>query len=137
MRIPFVCESIRRIEFEQNVGPAHMVAVLWRQRLHLACQQRLYDLDAAGRLDLALRRSDNVDAAEIGPGQRNRGEQTDDQDQRHAYGRWRRLQNLEGRRQKFVIGTLCRPSRKTQIARGVRGCAHAAPLSFCKAQRRE
>ncbi len=127
MRRLLVCESIRRIKFEQNIGAAHVVAVLWRQCLHLARQQRLHDLDAAGRLDLALRCGDNVDAAEIGPDQRNRGEQTDDQDQRHAYGRWWRFQYLEGGRQKFVICARCRPSRKTQIARGVRRCAHAAP----------
>ena len=61
----------RAVELDQHVARLHERAVADANRLDPAGFQRLDDLDLSGRLKLALRGGDDVDAAEIGPGERN------------------------------------------------------------------
>ena len=59
----------RAVELDQNLARAHKRAVADENGLDPAGFQGLDDLDLSGRLKLALRGGDDVDAAEIGPGE--------------------------------------------------------------------
>ena len=66
------------VELNQHVARLHQGAVANANVLDPACFQRLDDLDLSHRLKLALRGGDDVDAAEIGPGEGGDDESADD-----------------------------------------------------------
>jgi hypothetical protein len=115
----------RTIELDQNVARGDARAVEDMQRRDLAGLQRFDDLDAAGRLELALRDRDDVDPAEKRPGDRCCGERSDDPDQRDANRRGRGLEDFERGREERVVGPP--PSgRRRAVRAGLRdGLVHA------------
>ena len=68
----------RAVELDQHVARLHQRAVADANVLDPTGLQRLDDLDLSHRLKLALRGGDDVDAAEIGPGERGDDEGADD-----------------------------------------------------------
>ena len=68
----------RTVELDQHVPRPHERAVADANVLNPAGLHRLDDLDLSGRLKLALRGGDDVDVAEIGPGEGGDDEGADD-----------------------------------------------------------
>ena len=93
----------RAIELDQNLARAHDRAVADENRLDLSGVQRLDDLDLSGRLKLALRGGDDVDAANIGPGQGGCDEGADDPQERDMDRRGRRFQDLKCGSKEFPV----------------------------------
>ncbi len=94
----------RRVEFDKLVARLHGAVVGHVDRSDLARFERFDHFHAAGRLKLALRGGDDVDAAEIGPDQRRRDKGADDPDEGDPDGRGRRFQDFEGRREELPVG---------------------------------
>ncbi len=95
---------LRGVELQQLVAGLHRSVVGHVDRRDLSGLQRLDHLDPAGRLELALCGGDDVDPAEIRPGQRDDDERAYDPDEGHPGRRGRRLQDFQGRRQKLAVG---------------------------------
>ena len=72
-------------------------------RLDLAGLDRLDHLHAPRRLEFSLRDRDDVDATDIGPGDRDDDEGADDPDEGDLDRRRRRLEDFERGSEKFVI----------------------------------
>ncbi len=68
----------RAVELDQHLARPHNRAIAGVDRLDPAGFQGLDDLDLSRRLKLALRGGDDVDAAEIGPGEGADDERADD-----------------------------------------------------------
>ena len=94
----------RAVEFDKDVARRDGAAVGRPDGRDPAGLDRLDHLDPAGRLELALGGGDDVDAAEISPGEADRHERANDPQERHMHGRRRRLQNLQSGRKKLPVG---------------------------------
>ena len=81
-----------------------MLAVGDEDRGHLARRQRLDHFDSAGRLDLAVRDGDDVDASEIGPSYGDEDKGADDQDQSQTHRRSRRFKDFQVGRKEPAVG---------------------------------
>ena len=105
-----VGERRRPVELDQHVARPHEGPVAYPNGLDPAGLERLDDLDLAPRLKLALRGGDNVDPAEIGPGERGHDQRADDPQESETNRRGRRLQDLERRGEKLAIAEIHSPS---------------------------
>ena len=101
-----VGQGRRAVELDQHVARLHERAVADANGLDLAGFQRLDDLDLSRRLKLALRGGDDVDAAEIGPGEGGDDEGADDPQEGDMDRRRRRLQDLERGREEFPVAEI-------------------------------
>ena len=106
-RLLFIGLGGRAIELDEHFSGGDARAVDDMDRRDLAGLEGLDHFDAARRLELALRDRDNVDAPEIGPGERDGDKRADDPDQSDADGRGRRTPGFRARARE----TRCRPSR--------------------------
>ena len=96
--------GLRPIEFDENVARLDQAVVGDVNGRDPARLDRLDHLDSAGRLEFALGGGDDVEAAEIRPGETDRDQRANDPQERHMHGRSRRLQNLQSRRKKLAVG---------------------------------
>ena len=103
-RIRIVGARFGGVEFDENLARADMLAVFDMDGHHLAAVDGLDGLHAAGGLDLALRHRDDVDAAEIAPGN-DKGEQAADRpDEPDLHRRRRGFQDRKRRGQELAVG---------------------------------
>ncbi len=107
----------RPVEFDKNVARLHRAVVRDANARDPASLDRLDDLDPAGRLELALRGGDDVDAAEIGPHESNRDHDANDPEERDMHGRGGRLQDFQGRGKELAVGQTPRTRRPYERAR--------------------
>jgi hypothetical protein len=91
------------VEFDENVAGPHALAVMHVNGADDPGLERLQDLAAAARHDLAGRGSDDVDRPEPGPDQGETEQRGDGVGGRAPGRRGRRLDDLERRRQEFAL----------------------------------
>ena len=116
----------RPVEFDQRFAGRHHAVVRHMDRRHPSGLDRLDDLDAPGRLKLALRGGDDVDPADIGPDDGDRGKRADQPEERHPHGGSGRLQDFEGGGEEFAVGEMVAAAPSTGRARWT-ATALAAP----------
>ena len=114
LQMPELGTAHGRVELDEDVAGLDALTVADMDRAHHAGLERLDDLGAAARNDLARRDGDNVDRADTRPGQRSAEHGDDGERNGAADRRGRRFDDLERRRQKgeFVLSTLYAPLRK-------------------------
>ncbi len=95
-----------RVKLDENVAGLHRAVVSGVNGHHSARLDRLYHLDAPGRLELALRRGDDVDAPEIGEAEAGDDERADRPEEGDPHRRGGRLEDLKHGRKKLAVRRL-------------------------------
>ena len=112
----------RAVELDQNVALRHRAAVGRPDGGDPPGVERLDHLDPAGRLKFALGRGDDVDAADIGPGDSDHHQRADDPQEGQMHRRGWRLEDFQRRREKLPVGQPAPERlRQRQRARGATG----------------